>query len=139
MQASHGVGPRRKAVPYLVQVFALFIAQSSQTKLLNDGVENHAVQAIDVHPGQFTFAHAVHGRRVPCAPGIGKRQSIHLNVQVLGDQCDFACNTAAPVYNRAKNIKCKRFDSAGCVTHPCLLKVPPKLIVFGAVLSYDCI
>src|SRR3989441_1776292 len=97
-------------MPGVVQLLDLLLAQSAQAERLQQIVEDHAVKLIDVRPGQLALAHAVHGRVVARAPGVGELRPVDAQAFLLRQQLAFADDGAPPVDDGAEDIESQRLD-----------------------------
>src|SRR5260221_171132 len=90
IQAGDRIGPRHQAVPGAVQMIDLRLAESLDTELLEQAVQDRAVQQVDVLPAARAFRHAVHRGTVSGAPGIGEGGPVDLQAFGRSEQLAFA-------------------------------------------------
>src|SRR6267378_3979002 len=103
-------------MPGVVQMLDLLLAQSTQPERFQQIVEDHAVKRIDVRPGQLALAHAVHGRVVARAPGIGELRPVDAQAFFLREQLAFADDGAPPVDDGTEHIESQCLDHSSRAT-----------------------
>ena len=79
----------------------LRFAQIGQAEVLEDAVEDQAVQFVQPRPAQFARAHTLHRRLVAGTPGQREGAAVHLRAQGL----NFSRNAAVPVHHRAEDVE----------------------------------
>ena len=99
------VRPRLEPMPHVVQVPLLFLGQVLDLVLDEQLVEDHAVQRVELRPGQVALAHAVHRRAVAPAPRVGELRPVDGQPLRLAEALAFRNQRPAPVDDRAEGIE----------------------------------
>ena len=99
----------------------LRFAQVVEAEVLEDAVQDQAVQFIQARPAQFARAHTLHGRLVAGTPGQRKCTTVHRRAQGL----HFARNAAVPIHHGAKDIE-GQYLRRGQGAHGMTLTLLPK-------------
>ena len=71
-EARHRIGPWLQAMPGQVEPLLVGFVEPGDGEFLDEIVEPHAVQRIEIGPGKITGAHPVHRRGVGAAPLVGE-------------------------------------------------------------------
>src|SRR5262249_30285133 len=71
-QSGNGVGPRVEAMPGAIQVVDLRFTEALDAELDEQTIEAHAVEIVELGPGQLALADAREHGLVETAPGIGE-------------------------------------------------------------------
>jgi hypothetical protein len=120
-QTGARIGPGPQAVPDAVQVVDVLPGEPAQGKALEQVVEDHAVQRVDLRPRQLARAHARHGGPVAGAPAVGERRPVHLELLAAAERLALADDRAAPVDHRAEHVEHEGFHCGGAGAEPIVI------------------
>ena len=110
-QALYRVGPGVEAVPDHVQVRQLFGGEAAfQAERGQEVVQDHAVEGIQLRPGEVAAAHAVHGRGVARTPRVGETPPVDGEAPGAAQPLALADDAAPPVDDGAEDVEGQRSD-----------------------------
>ena len=116
-QAAPRIRPGVQPVPDAVQVVDFVLGEPFDGEAREQLVQDHAVQLVDVHPGQLARTHARHRRPVAGAPGVGEGVPVDGELFPAAERAAFADDRTAPVHDRAENVEYQGADRAGAGRH----------------------
>ena len=66
------IRPRVKPMPDPVELIFIVLGQTGNLVARQQVIQDQAVEGVDIHPGEVTAAHALHGRSISCPPFVCK-------------------------------------------------------------------
>ena len=109
-QASNRIWPRPASMPHLVELHLVGFSERSDLVLLEERVERHPVEHVQLGPRQLALAHAVHRRTIRTAPLVGERRPIKREALGFRQRGAFLNHHRAPVHNGAKGVEDHHLD-----------------------------
>jgi hypothetical protein len=85
--------------------------------LLQQPVEDHAVQVVDLRPAELARAHAGHRGLIARAPRIGERRPVDAQPLAPAELLSFADDRRAPVDDGAEHIEDERLHGGLSCAH----------------------
>ena len=92
------------------QLFSVVRIEAFDAELPQDMVERHAMQPVEVGPGQLAESHLAHVGPVQAAPLVSQAGPVGMNAALLAELARFSDDARSPVNQRAEDVERQRID-----------------------------
>src|SRR5690606_14219961 len=106
------IGPRHQAVPGAIEMLQLLFAQPGQGELFDQLVQHHAMQVVQLGPGQLAAAYPIQRGTIAGTPAVRKLAPIDVITFALSQQLSSADNRSTPVHHRAEYVEYQSPDAS---------------------------